>query len=129
MMTGQTGFDARAEPLTDPEQVGAFLRAHPTCAIFKAGGCRRTDDALAEVRKALDAREDIPAAIVRVIAARAASNEVAALTGVRHQSPQLLLLKDGQVVFARDNWELSAPAIAEALALHFPEAAGAQKLG
>jgi len=118
----QRDFDKSLTVVETPEQAQAFLKAHPSCAVFKAGGCHRTEDALADVRSVLAERGDIPVALVRVITARAASNHVAALTGVRHQSPQLLLIKEGRVVFARDNWELSAQAIAEALAEHFRRA-------
>jgi bacillithiol system protein YtxJ len=115
----QRDFDTPPALLETPEAAEDFLKTHPCCAVFKAGGCQRTEDALAEVRSVLTQRNDIPMALVRVITARAASNHIAARTGVRHQSPQLLLIKDGRVVFARDNWELSAQAIAEALETHF----------
>jgi hypothetical protein len=43
-------------------------------------------------------------------------------TGVRHESPQFLLLREGQVVFTCDNWRILPEPIAEALATHFPRA-------
>jgi len=63
----------------------------------------------------LDGREDLPLGIIRVVEARRASNRVAELTGVVHESPQLFLFKDGKAVFDRDNWDITGEAIAEAL--------------
>jgi bacillithiol system protein YtxJ len=68
----------------------------------------------------LDARTDITFAIIHVGQARAASNRVVELTGVKHESPQLVLLKDGRVVFTSHNWALTQAAVEGALAAHFP---------
>jgi len=47
--------------------------------------------------------------------ARPASNHVASLTGIVHESPQLILFRDGKAVFDRDNWDITAEAVAEGL--------------
>jgi bacillithiol system protein YtxJ len=57
--------------------------------------------------------------IIRVVEARTASNHVAALTGITHESPQLILFKDGKAVFDRDNWDITGEAVAEGLEGHF----------
>jgi bacillithiol system protein YtxJ len=54
-----------------------------------------------------------------VVEARMASNRVAEITGIQHESPQLLLFKDGKAVFDRDNWDITAESLAEALEAHF----------
>jgi bacillithiol system protein YtxJ len=101
--------------LTTPEQVDQFLAAHKTAAIFKAGTCHKTPTAFEHVQAQLEDREDLPLGIIRVVEARAASNHVEKLTAVRHESPQLLLFKDGKPVFDRDNWDITAEAVAEGL--------------
>jgi bacillithiol system protein YtxJ len=111
-------FEERAVQLASEAEVDAFVRAHPTAAIFKAGACGRTGRALAAIRPVLDAHPALPLALITVVEARAASNRLAELTGVRHASPQLLLLKDGQAVFAADNWELTEDTARDALTHH-----------
>jgi bacillithiol system protein YtxJ len=101
--------------LTTPEQVDQFLAAHKTAAIFKAGTCHKTPTAFEHVQAQLEDREDLPLGLIRVVEARAASNHVEKLTGVRHESPQLLLFKDGKPVFDRDNWDITAETVAEGL--------------
>ena len=71
------------------------------------------------VQAQLDPREDFPLGIIRVVEARKASNRVAEMTGIQHESPQLLLFKDGKAVYDRDNWDITPESIAEALDAHF----------
>ena len=109
--------------LTTPEQVDQFLAAHKTAAIFKAGTCHKTPTAFEHIEAQFADRGDLPLGIIRVVEARPASNHVAKITGVHHESPQLLLFKDGKPVFDRDNWDITAEAVAEGLQDHFSRVA------
>lgn len=109
----------RMRLLTTPEEVDAFVRDNPAAAVFKAGTCHKTNETFAHVQAHLDAREDIPVALIRVVEARAASDRVAELTGVRHESPQVFLFREGRVVFNRDNWNITSEALEEGLRKHF----------
>jgi bacillithiol system protein YtxJ len=108
-------LEARAVHLTTPEQVEGFLREHADCVLFKAGSCYRTETALAAVSPVLAEHPDLPVGFIRVVASRQASQRVAELTGVQHASPQVLLLRGGRVVHERDNWDISAAALGDAL--------------
>jgi bacillithiol system protein YtxJ len=55
-------------------------------------------------------------ALVEIQNSRDVSNEVAERTGVRHESPQALLVKDGRAVWSASHWDLSEDAFREALA-------------
>ncbi len=105
--------------LTTPEQVDAFVRDNPAAAIFKAGTCHKTSEMFLNVQSQLEGREDLPLGVIRVVEARPASNRVAEMTGIAHESPQLLLLKDGRAVYDRDNWDITPESISEALESHF----------
>lgn len=50
-------------------------------------------------------------AVVEIQAARDVSAEIAARTGVRHESPQVLLLRDGKSVWNASHWEISRKAL------------------
>ena len=108
--------------LTTPAEVDAFLRDNPAAAIFKAGTCHKTDETFQHVQGQLEARADVPLGIIRVVEARQASNRVAELTGIQHESPQILLFKDGKAVFDLDNWDITGETIAAALESHFSRA-------
>jgi len=109
----------RMQFLTTPEQVDAFIKNHATAAIFKAGTCHKTSETFTHVQAQLEGREDLALGIVRVVEARKASNRVEEITGIQHESPQVLLFKDGKAVYNRDNWDITAESLAEALDAHF----------
>ena len=113
----------RIQFLTTAEAVDSFLSAHPDSALFKVGMCHKTSETFAHVEKELGPREDLPLGLIRVIESRPASNHVAQLTGIPHESPQLILFRDGKPVFDRDNWDITAEDIQAALHEHFAPAA------
>jgi bacillithiol system protein YtxJ len=113
----------RMQFLTTPEQVDAFVKDNATAAIFKAGTCHKTNETFTYVQAQLEAREDVPLGIIRVVEARKASNRVAEVTGIQHESPQIVLFKDGKAVFDRDNWDITAESLSEALDSHFSRVA------
>ena len=103
--------------LTTPEEVDEFLGRYPTSVIFKAGTCHKTMQGFGFVQERLEPREDLMCGVIRVVEARPASNHVEALTRIKHESPQVILFKDGKPVFDRDNWEITPDALAEGFAL------------
>lgn len=105
--------------LKTPEEVDSFLRDHPDSAVFKAGTCHKTQETFEKVEAVLSGREDLLLGIIRVVEARPASNRVAEITGVRHESPQVFLFKNGKSVFDRDNWDITAEDLETALEGHF----------
>jgi monothiol bacilliredoxin len=109
----------RATFLTTAEQVDDFLSKNAAAAIFKAGTCHKTQETFAQVQAHLEPREDLPLGIIRVVESRPASNRVAERTGISHESPQIILFKDGKAVFDRDNWDITGESVAEALESHF----------
>lgn len=54
--------------------------------------------------------------LIEVQNARDLCNEVAERTGVRHESPQAVLLKDGKAVWNASHWDISPESLQEALA-------------
>jgi bacillithiol system protein YtxJ len=56
--------------------------------------------------------------VVRVQAARVVSNEIEARLRVRHESPQVLLISHGQVVWRASHFRVTATAMAAALRHH-----------
>ena len=105
----------RISVLTSPAEVDGFLKANPTAAIFKAGTCHKTQETFSHVQAHLEPREDLKLGIIKVVEARPASNHVAALTGIEHESPQIILFKDGKNVFDRDNWDITEESVIEGL--------------
>lgn len=57
---------------------------------------------------------DVPVYLVSVQAARHVSNAIATRLGVRHASPQALLVRDGAVHFHTSHLAITVPALQEA---------------
>lgn len=113
------GLRNRLHLLTTVEEVDQFLKKYSTCAFFKAGGCHKTMQGFGYVEEAFNPRNEIPMGLVKVIENRPASNHIAAITQVVHQSPQVILIKNGEVVYDVDNWDITLKALETALLTHF----------
>ncbi len=57
-------------------------------------------------------------ALVVVQRAREVSREVETRTGVRHESPQALILKHGEAVWSASHWHITAEAVEQAMREH-----------
>lgn len=110
---------AQLVPLTTPEEVDTFLAQYPLAGIFKAGTCHKTMQGFGVLETFLQ-RHDLPLGFIRVVDWRPASNHVAQLSGVLHQSPQFLLFKGGQSVYDVDNWDITPDALQAVFEAHVP---------
>jgi bacillithiol system protein YtxJ len=106
----------RIVELTSPEDVQAFLSEYPTSVIFKAGTCHKTMQGFGFVQEKVEPREDLMVGVIRVVESRAASDSVSERTGIRHESPQVILFNDGQAVFDVDNWSITPDVLGEGFA-------------
>lgn len=112
-------FRDRLYELTTPEEVDSFLKENPHSAIFKAGGCHKTMQGFGYVEQVMEQRDALPVGFIKVIDNRPASNHVAELTAIIHESPQFVLFKDGKPVYDVDNWDIVPEALEAALLQHF----------
>jgi len=87
----------------------AVLYKHsPICAIAAR--------AITEVRTFARDHDDIPVLMVDVLGQQSLSNQLAAQLGVEHESPQLIVLKDGKPVWTRSGMRIRLDAIERAVA-------------
>ena len=59
--------------------------------------------------------QEVPAAVILVREDRPVSNAVAERFDIKHESPQIFLLEDGQVKWHTSHWKITKAAIAEAV--------------
>lgn len=59
--------------------------------------------------------EEVEMHFVNVVRSRSVSNELTNQTGVRHESPQVLLLNNGEVVWHASHHSIQADAVLEAV--------------
>jgi len=82
--------------------------------------CGTSAEALDELIAHLDEkrRHDTDYAVVTVQTHREISNAVSARLGVRHETPQALLIRDRRVVWSASHFRVTADAVAKALETH-----------
>ena len=104
-------------PFTNVTEVAALddllARSHtaPVVLLKHSVTCSISADVYREVA---DYAGDI--ALVIVQSARPLSNAIAERTGVRHQSPQALVLRDGQAVWHAAHYDITADGLSKAVA-------------
>ncbi|MET1014447.1 MAG: bacillithiol system redox-active protein YtxJ [Paenisporosarcina sp.] len=72
----------------------------------------------AAYREFTSLESDVETYLVKVIESRPVSNEIASNLGVQHQSPQILLLSNGEPVWHASHWNITEKKIGEAIENH-----------
>jgi len=99
------------ESLNENEAFDRLLD-EPLAVVFKhSATCGVSARAHAEVEKFLLEHPDRCIHKVEVLGARAVSDYIEEKTGIRHESPQLLVLRDGEVVWHGSHSRVTAEAI------------------
>lgn len=90
--------------------------AAPLFLVFKHSLiCPVSARAFAEYDAFRAAHPEVPTAWIDVIGERTWSQHVAAVTGVPHESPQALVVRDGRVVWHASHGEITRKALAAAV--------------
>jgi bacillithiol system protein YtxJ len=94
----------------------ATSSAAPVIVYKHSLTCGTSAAAFEEIEELADELpEGVRLGMVRVQAARGVSNHIAARLGVRHESPQVLVIADGRVVWHASHYRVTAEQIAAAL--------------
>ncbi len=101
--------------LANAEQLDDVLTA-PLALIYKhSTRCPIAAAALQEMRQLLEDRPGAPVWMVDVNTQRTLSREIADQTGVTHESPQAILLSNGDVFYDVSHFEIKADDLAREL--------------
>jgi bacillithiol system protein YtxJ len=100
------------------EQMEEFLAGNDKLLLFKhSTRCPVSAQAFDEFQRFLntDAGRRVPAAVVHVIEQRDVSNTVSERFGIRHESPQVMWIKEGKVVWYTSHSNITAEKIGRAV--------------
>jgi len=89
----------------------ADSKTRPVIVFKHSNACSISSRAYREMEQ-LDG--DVNLLVVQ--SAREVSRELANLTGVRHETPQVIILRDGKAVWDASHFDVSAAAVADAVA-------------
>jgi len=101
--------------ITDRETLEQALLL-PAFLLFKHSPyCPTSARAFAEYQTFVEGRDAPASGWIDVVAERDLARWVAELTGIRHQSPQALLFREGAVRWHESHYAITASSLAEAL--------------
>lgn len=109
----------RLESIDEVDALIAASHGAPVVLFKHSLICPVSTAAYDEYRRFLDERpagEATVYALVEIQKARPVSQAIARRTGVRHESPQALLLRHGEVVWHASHWDIRRESLREALA-------------
>ncbi|HEV2707899.1 MAG TPA: bacillithiol system redox-active protein YtxJ [Pyrinomonadaceae bacterium] len=109
-------MENRFVPVADNQELEQLIaRSHdaPVLLFKHSSTCPISATAYKEMTKLT--RE---IALVVVQRSRDVSREIEARTGVRHESPQALVLRHGEAVWSASHWNVTADAVERALEEH-----------
>ncbi len=88
----------------------------PVVVLYKhSHRCGVSARARTAVEEFVRAHPDVNLYQIDVVAQRELSNHIADTFSVRHESPQILLLKDGEVVCHRSHWQINSKELSEVI--------------
>ena len=107
--------------LDELDRVLAASGDRPLLLFKYSATCGTSAEALDELVAYLnESPADATYAMVTVQIHRDVSNEIARRLGVRHETPQVLLIRDGQVVWSASHFRVTAAAVEAALSRSLP---------
>lgn len=103
----------RIDDWTALENLITDSKQKPVIVFKHSNACSISSRAYREMQKV-----DGQVNILEVQSAREISRELANLTGVRHETPQVIILRDGKAVWNASHFEVQASAVAKAVDSH-----------
>lgn len=103
--------------IDDLDRLLASAPGRPVVLYKHSMTCGTSGMALEQIRGLLAGPAlGVPVGLVLVQPARAVSTEIASRFGVRHESPQVLVVRDGRVLWKASHFRVTAEAVAQAVA-------------
>lgn len=105
--------------LNKPEQIDEIVaesRKVPVVVYKHSTRCGVSSAAKSDLEHDWDLQPDeIKPYYLDVVGSRDLSHQVARLFGVRHESPQIILIRNGKATFTSSHWNISVDALRDAL--------------
>lgn len=107
--------ESQPRPVRDAEELDTVLR-EPVAVLYKHSPlCGASATAARQVRAFMDAHPEVPVYLVDVIRDRPLAREVTRRLGIRHESPQALVLRAGDVVWTGAHTAVTADRLGESV--------------
>src|SRR5438094_10503798 len=104
----------------DFEQLLERSKTHPVIIFKHSTQCAISDQVYEEFTRFLESAGNTICGLVLVIEFRVVSDAIAAALGIRHESPQAILLKDGKPKWSASHLSITFDALTRALYAESP---------
>ena len=99
----------------DLEQLIERSKTDPVLIFKHSTQCPISSEAYEEFKRFAQSAVELPCALVLVIEHRELSNAIASRLGIRHESPQAIVVRDGQAAWNASHWSITADSLSHAL--------------
>ena len=107
------------QSLDELDSVLSTSNAQPVLLFKHSYSCGVSAEALDELIAHLNDRDHaVPVAMITVQTHREVSNAAALRLGVRHETPQALLVRDGRVVWSASHFRVTSTSVDQAIRAH-----------
>lgn len=110
-----TNIDTLKNYVSSSHTLPILVLKHSTSCPISANAHKEFNAYLNEVALSEEENGKFKPLLIRVIEERPVSLFLADLVGVEHQSPQILLIKDGQCVFTASHWKITKASLGAAV--------------
>ena len=104
----------------DFERLLERSKTHPVLIFKHSTQCAVSDQVYEEFSRFMESAGEITCGLVLVIESRAVSNAIASHLGVRHESPQAIVVRDGKPRWNASHWSITADALTRAVYAESP---------
>ena len=104
----------------DFERLLESSKTHPVLIFKHSTQCSVSGQVYEEFNHFLESAGDVTCGLVLVIESRDVSNAIASQLGVRHESPQAIVVKDGKPKWNASHWSITADALTQAVYAESP---------
>lgn len=104
----------------DFEQLLERSKTHPVLIFKHSTQCAISGQVYDEFNRFLGSAGEITCGLVLVIEYPAISNAIASELGVRHESPQAIVVKDGKPIWNASHWSITADVLNRAVYAESP---------
>ena len=102
----------------DLEQLVEISKSNPVLIFKHSTQCSISSQAYDEFRQFAESASELTCGLILVIENRAISDAIAKRFNVRHESPQVIVIKDGRATWHASHWSITIESLKEALRRH-----------
>jgi len=99
----------------DLDELLAASSEEPLLIFKHSNACPISAEAHREVRQLVSSTKGFKAGIVVVQSSRALSDKIESDFGIRHETPQAIVVRDGKATWSASHYDVTSDALAEAL--------------